>query len=160
LQGISDVKDLTDRKNGLRLVFEIKNGFNPEAVLEQLFKLTPMEENFGINAVALVGGEPRTMGLKALLQVFLDFRTEVVRRRTAYRLGKKEARLHLVEGLLIAILDIDEVIQLIRSSDDAAMARQRLIEVFDLSDAQATYILDLQLRRLTKFSRIDLEAEK
>src|SRR5690606_1420976 len=109
LQGISDVKDLTDRKNGLRLVFEIKNGFNPEAVLEQLFKLTPMEENFGINAVALVGGEPRTMGLKELLQVFLDFRTEVVRRRTAYRLGKKEARLHLVEGLLIAILDIDEV---------------------------------------------------
>ena len=160
LQGISDVKDLTDRKNGLRLVFEIKNGFNPEAVLEQLYKLTPMEENFGINAVALVGGEPRTMGLKELLTVFLDFRTEVVRRRTAHRLGKKEQRLHLVEGLLIAILDIDEVIQLIRSSDDASIARQRLMDVFDLSEAQASYILDLQLRRLTKFSRIELESEK
>ncbi|MBC7310178.1 MAG: DNA topoisomerase IV subunit A, partial [Tetrasphaera sp.] len=160
LQGISDVKDLTDRKNGLRLVFEIKNGFNPEAVLEQLYKLTPMEESFGINAVALVGGEPRTMGLKELLTVFLDFRTDVVRRRTAHRLGKKEQRLHLVEGLLIAILDIDEVIQLIRSSDDASIARQRLMDVFDLSEAQASYILDLQLRRLTKFSRIELESEK
>ena len=160
LQGISDVKDLTDRKNGLRLVFEVKNGFHPEAVLEQLYKLTPMEENFGINAVALVDGEPRTMGLKELLRVFLDFRIEVVRRRTAYRLAKREARLHLVEGLLVAILDIDEVIQLIRSSDDAATARQRLIDVFDLTEAQATYILDLQLRRLTKFSRIELETEK
>ncbi|MDO5502980.1 MAG: DNA topoisomerase IV subunit A [Actinomycetia bacterium] len=160
LQGISDVKDLTDRKNGLRLVFEVKNGFHPEAVLEQLYKLTPMEENFGINAVALVEGEPRTMGLKELLQVFLDFRIEVVRRRTAFRLAKKEARLHLVEGLLIAILDIDEVIQLIRSSDDAATARQRLIDVFDLTEAQANYILELQLRRLTKFSRIELESEK
>jgi DNA gyrase subunit A len=160
LQGISDVKDLTDRKNGLRLVFEVKNGFHPEAVLEQLYKLTPMEENFGINAVALVDGEPRTMGLKELLQVFLDFRTEVIRRRTAYRLAKREARLHLVEGLLVAILDIDEVIQLIRSSDDAAIARQRLIDVFDLSEPQASYILDLQLRRLTRFSRIELESEK
>ena len=160
LQGISDVKDLTDRKNGLRLVFEVKNGFHPDAVLEQLYKLTPMEENFGINAVALVDGEPRTMGLKELLQVFLDFRIQVVRRRTEYRLAKKEARLHLVEGLLIAILDIDEVIQLIRSSDDAAIARQRLIDVFDLTEAQASYILDLQLRRLTKFSRIELESER
>ena len=160
LQGISDVKDLTDRKHGLRLVFEVKNGFHPEAVLEQLYKLTPMEENFGINAVALVDGEPRTMGLKELLSVFLDFRIEVTRRRTAHRLAKKEARLHLVEGLLVAILDIDEVIQLIRSSDDAAIARQRLIEVFDLSEAQAGYILDLQLRRLTKFSRIELESER
>ncbi len=160
LQGISDVKDLTDRKNGLRLVFEIKNGFNPDAVLEELYRHTPMEENFGINAVALVGGEPRTMGLKELLSVFLDFRVSVVRRRTAYRLAKKEERLHLVEGLLIAILDIDEVIQLIRSSDDAGIARQRLIDVFDLSEAQAGYILDLQLRRLTKFSRIELESER
>ena len=160
LQGISDVKDLTDRKHGLRLVFEVKNGFHPEAVLEQLYKLTPMEENFGINAVALVDGEPRTMGLKDLLTVFLAFRTDVVRRRTVHRLAKKEARLHLVEGLLVAILDIDEVIQLIRAADDAAVARQRLIDVFDLSEAQATYILDLQLRRLTKFSRIELESER
>ncbi len=160
LQGISDVKDLTDRAHGLRLVFEIKNGFHPEAVLEQLYKLTPMEDSFGINNVALVAGQPQTLGLKELLRCFVDFRIDVVRRRTEYRLGKRRDRLHLVEGLLIAIVDIDEVIQLIRSSDDVATAKARLIEVFDLSDIQATYILDLQLRRLTKFSRIELEAER
>ncbi len=160
LQGISDVKDLTDRHHGTRLVIEIKNGFNPDAILEQLYRLTPMEENFGINNVALVGGQPQTLGLKELLKVFVAFRTDVVRRRTAYRLRKREERLHLVEGLLIAILDIDEVIQLIRSSDDAATARTRLMEVFDLTEVQATYILDLQLRRLTKFSRLELETEQ
>ncbi|GAA4715669.1 DNA topoisomerase IV subunit A [Pedococcus ginsenosidimutans] len=160
LQGIADVKDLTDRKHGLRLVIEVKNGFNPEAVLEQLYKLTPMEESFSINNVALVGGQPRTLGLKDLLRVYVDFRTDVVRRRTEYRLGKRKDRLHLVEGLLVAILDIDEVIQVIRSSDDGNTAKARLMDVFDLSDPQATYILDLQLRRLTKFSRIELETEK
>src|SRR6476659_10047290 len=160
LQGIADLKDLSDRQHGLRLVIEIKNGFNPDAVLEQLYKLTPMEENFGINNVALVEGQPRTMGLKDLLKVYVDFRTDVVRRRTAHRLAKREERLHLVEGLLIAIVDIDEVIQVIRTSDDAGTARTRLMEVFDLSEAQATYILDLQLRRLTRFSRIELENEK
>ena len=160
LQGISDVKDLTDRKHGLQLVIEIKGGFHPQAVLEQLFRLTPMEDNFGINNVALVNGQPRTLGLLELLQVYVDFRVDVVRRRSAFRLRKREDRLHLVEGLLIAILDIDEVIQLIRTSDDAGIAKSRLIDVFDLSDAQATYILDLQLRRLTKFSRVELEAEK
>ncbi|WP_322612481.1 DNA gyrase/topoisomerase IV subunit A [Dermacoccus abyssi] len=159
LQGISDVKDLSDRHHGLRLVIELKNGFNPDAVLEQLYKLTPMEESFGINNVALVDGQPRTLGLKDLLRVYTDFRIDVVRRRTAYRLGKKEDRLHLVDGLLIAILDIDEVIQIIRSSDDSGIARERLMKVFDLSEAQATYILDLQLRRLTKFSRLELEKE-
>src|SRR5450631_3297685 len=160
LQGISDVKDLTDRKHGLQLVIEIKGGFHPQAVLEQLFKMTPMEENFGINNVALVDGQPRTLGLKDLLRVYVDFRLDVVRRRSTYRLRKREERLHLVEGLLIAILDIDEVIQVIRASDDAAIAKTRLMEVFDLSDPQATYILDLQLRRLTKFSRVELESEK
>jgi len=160
LQGISDVKDLTDRKHGLQLVIEIKGGFHPQAVLEQLFKLTPMEDNFGINNVALVDGQPRTLGLKELLRVYVDFRLDVVRRRSAYRLRKREERLHLVEGLLIAILDIDEVIQVIRASEDAGVAKVRLMDVFDLSDAQATYILDLQLRRLTKFSRAELETEK
>ncbi|MBK9475779.1 MAG: DNA topoisomerase IV subunit A [Tetrasphaera sp.] len=160
LQGISYVNDLTDRKHGMRIVFEVKNGFNPEAVLEQLYKQTPMEDSFGINNVALIDGQPRTLGLKELLQCFVDFRLDVVRRRTRFRLGKRQDRLHLVEGLLIAILDIDEVIQLIRSSDDAVTARARLIEVFDLSEAQANYILELQLRRLTKFSRIELETEQ
>jgi DNA gyrase subunit A len=160
LQGISDVKDLTDRKHGLRLVIEVKNGFNPDAVLEQLYKLTPMEDSFSINNVALVDGQPKTLGLKDLLRVYVDFRTDVVRRRTTYRLTKYKDRLHLVEGLLIAILDIDEVIQVIRTSDDAAAARARLIDVFDLSEAQANYILELQLRRLTKFSRLELDKEK
>ncbi|WP_370892190.1 DNA topoisomerase (ATP-hydrolyzing) subunit A [Janibacter sp. GXQ6167] len=160
LQGIRAVTDLSDRTNGLRLVIEIKTGFNPEAVLQHLYRLTPLEESFSINNVALVDGEPRTMGLKELLTVYVDFRVDVVRRRTAYRLGKKQERLHLVEGLLIAILDIDEVIQVIRTSDDATTARSRLMSVFDLSEAQATYILDLQLRRLTKFSRLELEKEQ
>ncbi|MBM6546229.1 DNA topoisomerase IV subunit A [Janibacter sp. YIM B02568] len=160
LEGIADVKDLSDRSHGLQLVIEIKNGFNPEAVLEKLYRLTPMEESFSINNVALVDGTPRTMGLKELLQVYVDFRVDVVRRRTEHRLRKRQDRLHLVDGLLIAILDIDEVIQVIRTSDDAATARQRLQDVFDLSEAQATYILDLQLRRLTKFSKLELEQEQ
>ncbi|HET7800520.1 MAG TPA: DNA topoisomerase IV subunit A [Humibacillus xanthopallidus] len=160
LQGIADLKDLSDRQHGLRLVIEIKNGFVPEAVLEQLYKLTPMEENFGINNVALVEGQPRTMGLKELLRVYVDFRTDVVRRRSAHRLRKREERLHLVEGLLVAIVDIDEVIQVIRTSDDADIARTRLMDVFDLDEIQANYILELRLRRLTKFSLIELETEK
>ncbi len=160
LAGISDVKDLTDRKHGMQLVIEVRSGFVPEAVLEELYRLAPLEESFGINNVALVGGQPRTMGLKELLSVFVEFRTDVVRRRTAYRLARRQERLHLVEGLLIAILDIDEVIALIRSSDDAAMARARLMSVFDLTEVQASYILDLQLRRLTRFSRLELEKEQ
>lgn len=160
LTGISDVVDLTDRTNGLRLVIEIKNGFNPQAVLSQLYKHTPLEESFGINNVALVDGQPRTMGLLDLLRVYVDHRITVVRRRTEYRLGKRTDRLHLVEGLLIAILDIDEIIQIIRSSDETAQARERLMTVFDLSRAQADHILELRLRQLTKFSRLELEAER
>ena len=159
LQGISDLKDLTDREHGLRLVIELKNGFHPEAILEQLYKSTPLEENFGINAVALVDGQPKTLGLKDMLQVFLEHRFEVVRRRSAYRRGKAADRLHLVEGLLLAIIDIDEVIQLIRGSDNAEQARERLMQVFDLTEIQTNYILDMPLRRLTKFSKIELEKE-
>ncbi|WP_423917211.1 DNA gyrase/topoisomerase IV subunit A [Frigoribacterium sp. 2-23] len=160
LTGITDVTDLTDRHHGLRLVIGIKTGFSPEAVLEQLYRYTPLEDGFSINNVALVKGEPRTLGLKEMLQVYVDHRIEVVTRRSRYRLGKKEDRLHLVEGLLIAILDIDEVIQVIRSSDDGPQAKAKLIEVFDLSEIQAEYILDLRLGRLTKFSRIELEGER
>jgi len=160
LLGIADVKDLTDREKGLRLVIEVKNGFHPEALLEQLYKSTPMEDSFGINAVCLVDGQPRTLGLKEMLEVYLGHRFDVVRRRSTYRRGKAADELHLVEGLLTAILDIDEVIALIRSSDNAAAARERLIAVFDLSDIQATYILDMPLRRLTKFSLLELENRK
>ncbi|MFD9392594.1 DNA topoisomerase (ATP-hydrolyzing) subunit A [Streptomyces sp. NPDC060000] len=160
IQGIADVKDLTDRAHGLRLVIEIKNGFVPEAVLEQLYKLTPMEESFGINNVALVDGQPLTLGLKELLEVYLDHRFTVVRRRSEFRRSKRRDRLHLVEGLLTALVDIDEVIRLIRSSDNSAQAKERLMERFSLSDIQTQYILDTPLRRLTRFDRIELEAEK
>ncbi|MFD3465758.1 DNA topoisomerase (ATP-hydrolyzing) subunit A [Streptomyces sp. NPDC058682] len=160
LQGIADVKDLTDRSHGLRLVIEIKNGFHPEAVLEQLYKLTPMEESFGINNVALVDGQPLTLGLKELLEVYLDHRFEVVRRRSEFRRTKRRDRLHLVEGLLVALLDIDEVIRLIRDSDNSAQAKSRLMERFSLSEIQTQYILDTPLRRLTRFDRIELESER
>ncbi|MCM3696629.1 DNA gyrase/topoisomerase IV subunit A [Microbacterium oleivorans] len=160
LTGISDLTDLTDRNNGLRLVIGVKTGFDPNAVLEQLYRLTPLEDSFGINNVALVAGQPQTLGLKDLLRVYLDHRIQVVTRRSRYRLARKQERLHLVEGLLIAILDIDEVIQVIRTSDDSDQARTRLMDVFDLSQPQAEYILELRLRRLTKFSRVELESER
>ncbi|MBO0922650.1 DNA topoisomerase IV subunit A [Cellulomonas sp. zg-ZUI222] len=160
LSGISDVVDLTDRAHGLRLVIEVKTGFDPEAVLGQLYRHTPLEDSFSVNNVALVDGQPRTLGLVELLRVWVEHRLDVVRRRTSYRLTKRQERLHLVEGLLVAILDIDEVIQVIRTSDDADTARGRLRSVFDLSEPQAEYILELRLRRLTKFSRIELEKER
>ncbi|MDR6866153.1 DNA gyrase subunit A [Microbacterium resistens] len=160
LQGISDVTDLTDRNHGLRIQIGIKTGFDASAVLDQLYRLTPLEDSFSINNVALVGGQPRTLGLKELLSVYVAHRLEVITRRSRYRLARREERLHLVEGLLIAIVDIDEVIQVIRTSDDSDQARTRLRTVFDLSEPQAEYILELRLRRLTKFSRIELEGER
>ncbi len=159
LQGISDIVDLTDGDSGLNLVIECKSAFSPEAVLEQLFRLTPMEDSFNINAVALVDGQPVTMGLKHLIEVFIDHRINVVTRRSRYRKEVAVSRLHLVVGLLIAILDIDEVIQVIRNSDDTATARTRLMEIFDLTEIQTNYILEMPLRRLTKFSRIELDKE-
>ena len=160
LTGISDVLDLTDRKNGMKLIIELKAGFNPQAVLAQLYKLTPMEDSFGINNVALVDGQPRTMGLVELLQVYVDHRLEVIRRRTSFRLNKRQDRLHLVEGLLIAILDIDEIIQIIRAAEDTATARERLMTIFDLTQPQAEHILELRLRQLTRYSTLELEQEK
>ena len=160
LDGISGAIDLTDRHNGTRLVIEIKTGFDPNAVLAQLFKHTPLQESFTINNVALVDGRPHTMGLRELLDVWIAHRRTVVRRRSEFRRTKAKERLHLVDGLLLALLDIDEVIQVIRSSEDADSAKTKLIKVFDLDEIQAQYILDLRLRRLTKMSRIELEAER
>ncbi len=160
LQGISDVTDLTDRANGLKLVIGLKTGFDPEVVLDLLYRFTPLEDSFGINNVALVNGRPATLGLRDLLGVYLAHRIVVTRRRSQNRLGKRQARLHLVEGLLIAILDIDRVIKLIRESDEVDEARQKLRDSFGLSELQAEYILELRLRRLTKFSRIELENER
>ena len=160
LNGILDLKDLTDMKHGLRLVIEVRSGFVPEAVLDELYRLTPMEETFGINNVALVDGRPQLLGLRDLLQIYVDFRIDVVRRRCEFRRRKRSDRLHLVDGLIIALLNIDEVIQVIRSSDDAAAAKQRLMAVFELSEVQAQYILDTPLRRLTRYDRLELERER
>jgi DNA gyrase subunit A len=160
LQGIADVKDLTDREHGTRLVIECKVGVNPQALLADLYRLTPLETSFGINNLVLVGGQPQTLGLKALLEVFLQHRYEVVIRRTTHRRTKRQDRLHLVDGLLIALIDIDRVVALIRGSDDAAAAKAALMTEFGLTDIQATYILDTPLRRLTRFDRIELETEQ
>jgi DNA gyrase subunit A len=160
ITGISDLKDLTDRTRGLHLVIEVRNGFNPDAVLAELYRLTPMEETFGINNVALLDGQPRVLGLLELLTIYVDHRLEVTRRRSEYRRRKRQERLHLVDGIIVALLNIDEVIQVIRSSDDAAAAKSRLQQIFDLSDIQAQYILDTPLRRLTRYDRLELEREQ
>jgi DNA gyrase subunit A len=150
IQGISDIVDLSDGQSGTKVVVEIKNGYEPAEVLEHLYRLTPMEDAFSINAVALVNGKPLTLGLKDLLQV---------KRRSIFRKAKAQGRLNLVDGLLKAIVDIDKVIKLIRGSEDATVAKAGLIKTFKLSDEQATYILDMPLRRLTKMSKIELETE-
>ena len=160
IQGISDIIDLTDGKTGTNVVIELKNGFEPAQVLEQLYKLTPMEDAFAINAVALVMGKPQTLGLKELLQVFVSHRVEVIRRRSEFRKARATSRLTLVDGLLKAIIDIDKVIKIIRGSDDAPAAKESLIKSFKLNDEQATHILDMPLRRLTKVSKLELEAER
>jgi DNA gyrase subunit A len=159
LTGISNVVDLTDRENGLRLVIELKSGIDPESVLQALYRYTPLEENFSINSVALVEGRPQVLGLLELLQVYLDHRIEVVTRRTRTRLDRRLARMHLIEGLRTAVLNLDEVIEVIRSSDTAGDASARLQTVFDLSEVQAEYILELRLRRLTRFSLLELDSE-
>jgi len=159
LQGIAEVKDLTDRQLGTHLVFEVKAGFNAQAVLAELFRLTPLEESFGINNVALVDGQPRTLGLLGLLQVFLDHRVDVVTRRSRYRLRRAQERAHLVEGLLIALAAIDEVVRIIRASQDVAEARTQLVAQIGLTELQAGYVLDMQLRRLVALEVAKLEAE-
>ena len=158
--GISDIVDLSDGQQGTKVVIEIKNGYEPEEILEKLYKLTPMEDQFSVNAVALVNGKPLTLGLKELLQVFIDHRIDVVRRRSEFRKAKAQSRLTLVDGLLKAIIDIDKVIKIIRGSEDAAVAKDALIKGFKLTDEQANYILDMPLRRLTKMSKLELETEQ
>jgi DNA gyrase subunit A len=159
LQGIHNVVDLTDRENGLKLVVELKSGVDPDSVIEALYRLTPLEESFGINNVALVRGRPQQLGLLDLLKLYLEHRLEVTTRRSKNRLEKRQARLHLIEGLQLAVLNIDEIIEVIRSSETAEEAKKRLIKVFDLSDLQSEYILELKLRRLTKLSILELETE-
>lgn len=161
LEGVADVKDLTDMNTeGTRLVIECKVGVNPQALLADLYRLTPLETSFGIINLALVDGQPQQLGLKALLEAFLKHRYEVVLRRSKFRRKKREDRLHLVEGLLVALIDIDKVIAVIRSAENATEARSALMARFSLSEVQATYILDTPLRRLTKYDRLELDKEK
>jgi DNA gyrase subunit A len=160
LQGIADIKDLTDRDNGTRLVIECKVGVNPQALLADLYRLTPLEQSFGINNLVLVDGQPQTLGLKELLEVFLAHRYQVVTRRSAFRRRKRQERLHVVDGLLIALLDIDKVVRLIRTSANVQAAKDGLMKQFKLTDIQATFILDTQLRRLTRYDRLELETEQ
>lgn len=160
LKGISRVIDLTDGEKGLQLVIEVKATHEPEELLADLYRLTPMEESFSINSVALVEGRPRTLGLAELLQVYLKHRLAVVIRRSEFRLKKANERLHLVEGLLLAIVDIDKVIKIIRASEDVPAAKEKIIQTLKLSEVQANYILDMPLRRLTKTSKVELETEQ
>jgi DNA gyrase subunit A len=149
LQGVSDVKDYSDRKVGLRLVIECKTGFNPSAVLDELYRLTPLEEGFSINNVALVDNQPQTLSLRQLCHHYLTHRLEVTRRRTEHRRRRAAARAHIVEGLLAALGDIDRVVALIKASKDSAAARGKLCKEFALSELQAEAILEMTLRRLT-----------
>lgn len=160
LTGVSDVKNLSDRTSGLRLVIEAKTGVNMAALLEQLYRFTPMEETFGINNVVLVDGVPTTLGLYDLCRHYIEHRLDVVIKRSQYRLREAQRRLHLVEGLLIAIDHIDQVVSIIRSSADTPTARQRLMDELTLSEAQAEYVLELRLRRLTALAYDELVAEK
>ena len=163
--GIADFKNLSDRHTGLRLQVTVKPDHNPQAVLGELYRLTPLEETFGINNVVLVDGEPRTLGIHEMCRHYIDHRLDVVVRRTRHRLARAEERLHLVAGLLMALEVIDEVVAIIRGSEDAATARDGLMDRFDLSRLQTDHILDMPLKRLTALEtrrlldeRDDLEA--
>jgi DNA gyrase subunit A len=154
LEGISDIRDESDR-DGMRIVIELKRDAYPRVVLNNLYKQTAIQSNFGCNMLAIVDGEPRLLTLKEFLTVFLDFRVECITRRTRYELRKAEERDHILQGLLIALANLDAVIQLIRGSADSSIAKQEMLARFSLSEIQADAILQMQLRRLTA-----LEADK
>ena len=154
LEGIADIRDESDR-DGMRIVIELKRDAYPRVVLNNLYKQTPLQANFGANMLALVNGEPQLLSLKQFLAVFLEFRIEAITRRTRYELRKAEERDHLLQGLLIALLNLDAIIEMIRSAADTPTARQQLMDSYGLSESQADAILQMQLRRLTA-----LEAEK
>jgi DNA gyrase subunit A len=158
LKDIADLRDESDR-HGLSIVIELKRGAQPNQVLNQLFKYTPLQTTFGVNMLALVAGEPRILPLKRALQVYIEHRRQVITRRTQFELEKAEQRAHILEGLLIALTNLDAVIQTIRQSPDAEVARDRLMKRFKLTEAQAQAILDMQLRRLAALERQKIEEE-
>ncbi len=152
IEGISDLRDESDR-DGMRIVVELKRGEMPEVVLNNLYKHTPLQSTFGINTLAIVGGRPKVMNLLELIETFVEFRREIVRRRTEYELRKAEARYHILEGLRIALDNLDAVITLIRGSKTVMEAREGLMSNFGLSQLQSQAILDMQLQRLTGLER-------
>lgn len=149
LTGIADVRNESDNRRGIRLVIELKNNAVPQVILNQLYKLTPLQETFGVNMVALVDGVPRTLNLAGMIGYYLDHQMEVIERRTQHRLTEAEARAHILEGLIVAVDNIDEVVAIIRASTDTPNARTRLMERFELTEIQTNAILDMPLRRLT-----------
>jgi len=157
--GIADLSNESSSRAGMRLVIELKKDATPQIVLNQLYKHTKLQETFGVNAVALVDGVPRTLGIAELIRCFLDHQMEVIERRTRFRLDKALARAHILEGLIVAVDNIDEVIALIRASRDAEQARFALMEQFPLSELQARAILDMPLRRLTSLETDKLREE-
>ena len=159
ITGISDLRDESDR-DGTRLVIELKRDAVPKVVLNQLYKLTQLQESFGVNMVALVDGVPRTLSVRDMIAYYLDHQMEVIERRTRFRLRKAEGRAHIVEGLLIALDNIDAVVAAIRESQDTPEARATLVERFELSEEQATHILDMPLRRLTALETTKLRDER
>jgi DNA gyrase subunit A len=158
IDGISDIRDESDR-DGMRIVIELKRDAYPRVVLNNLYKQTPLQANFGANMLALVDGEPQLLTLRAFLQVFLDFRVETITRRTRYQLRKAEERDHLLQGLLIALSNLDAIIALIRGAADTATAKQELITSYELSEQQADAILQMQLRRLTALEAGKIQQE-
>jgi len=158
INGITDLRDESDR-TGIRVVVELKRDVAPKRVLNNLFKLTPLQSSFPANFVALVDGIPRTLNLKAILDEYLKHRFSVITRRSEYELAQARARLHILDGLKIAVANIDAVIETIRSSQNSDVAKERLMERFKLSELQATAILDMQLRRLSALEREKLEEE-
>src|SRR5215217_225604 len=158
LKEISDLRDESD-KSGIRLVIELKRDAIPKVVLNKLYKHTQLQTTFGVNMVALVDGVPRTLGLLPIVKNYVDHQTDIIVRRTKYELREKEARLHILEGLLIAIENIDEVIELIRGSSDPDVARDGLMDRFELTRIQAQAILDLRLQRLTALQTNEIKTE-
>lgn len=158
LEGIADMRDESDRE-GLSIVLELKAGAQPKMVLNRLYKYTPLQSSFAAQILALVDGEPRLLSLKRALQIFLDHRQEVITRRSKYELEKAQARAHILEGLLTALANLDDIINTIRKSKDADVAKEKLMERFKLSDKQAQAILDMQLRRLAALERQKIEDE-
>jgi DNA gyrase subunit A len=158
LSEVSDLRDESDR-NGMRIMIELKRGAQPRRVLNRIYKFTSLQTSFGINLLALVNGEPRLLSLKRALQIFIEHRREVITRRTKFDLEKARHRAHILEGLLIALANLDEVINLIKKSPDADVAKERLMTRFKLSEIQAQAILDMQLRRLAALERQKIEDE-